>query len=103
MYDSERMTKYIQNPNAQQHAIFQEHHMQTQAKFKKTMPSETKEKVKVQLAKAQAKFKKTMSPEKKEKGKVQLAMAQAVVKGAAAQAGAALAETAQAEAPASGC
>ena len=43
------------------------HHMQAQAKFKKTMPPEKKVKVKVQHAKAQAKFKKTMPLEKKRK------------------------------------
>ena len=64
------------NLNAQQHAIFQQHHTQTQAKFKKTMPPEKKEKVKVQNVKAQAKFEKTMPPEKKQKVKIQHAKAQ---------------------------
>ena len=57
--------KCIQNLNAQQHAIFQQHHVQAQAEFEKTMPPEKKEKVKMQHAKGQKKWREAMTSENK--------------------------------------
>ena len=65
-YVSERMTYYIENLNAQQRAVFQQHHRKAQAKFKRLCLRRKKETVKVQNVKAQAKFENTATTEKRE-------------------------------------